>query len=765
MYFVYAEKQGNVFFEGWRTRQIAFDTMRRYLYYSSGDLSPAQIAPPNALPESSPSTGSSHREVSSQHGTANIRETGFSSQPPSPRRPQIFPPPLTQPSSPKEVIWKRKMKVDMIVLVAKEHTFSLDDPHLKENDFFQLEVHGHTRSIQTGETPSPGPLLCPSTGLAGYPSRYACDNREFIKDRYFLRELYEALRDQFVGLRMERELLASQGHVTDPRFEKLQTIQSPRTKNELLAKGSRIKIIIRMRNEYELMRFWYVVQFVLGLDKLGTRPYRGLPPYDPRNGIVFAQIPMCVWHTFKSLDKAVIYLFQRGDLVGRSSQGELTVFLTGAFLCLTHDTILVLRDSGSIPRWMRLHDVRDFHYNASCARPFVTFLSDCGAPDIVFLPSAPLYGPQAIRQYNPMVETLRIRNVVRDTCFASVDIRRVIRISETQAPTVEAFVEALERENGRDLNFDPALNYTGAISCPLPTEQLANVWHEVQALFETRDPVALSQAAIPLYTNNTNDASLTSEHLLTVSRRLNRQRQSRDDVVGMPYDEARHVPASPLRLHRVNARLLTRASGHHLSTGVPRSRPEGSQHLADLAEGEGSTRNLNAAELSIGSYEGDPENRQPPSLPASVSCDCLAVSPGCTMAASIEYALPGARYITQDELKLDGAGEHGLQDIVFEHHSIIMGQTPMAGSLGVRGSGSPLHLLPEDGEMSVDELMCRSLTAMRNSFTVASDGKAMLPRLSPSHNDGVGMQKRAPGKGSTNSASWPSVPEDTSVET
>lgn len=44
----------------------------------------------------------------------------------------------TQPNEPKEVVWKRKIKVDTILQVIKEHVFSLDDSHLHENDLFQL---------------------------------------------------------------------------------------------------------------------------------------------------------------------------------------------------------------------------------------------------------------------------------------------------------------------------------------------------------------------------------------------------------------------------------------------------------------------------------------------------------------------------------------------------------------------------------------------------------------------------------------------------
>uniref|UniRef100_A0A0A9XC39 Uncharacterized protein n=1 Tax=Lygus hesperus TaxID=30085 RepID=A0A0A9XC39_LYGHE len=110
----------------------------------------------------------------------------------------------TQPNEPKEVIWKRKIKIDTIVQVAKDHVFMLDDKNLREQDLYQLEIQGDYRSLASNETPAPGPLLCPSTGLTGLPDRCSIDNDEYIRDRFFLRELYETLRDEFINLRIER---------------------------------------------------------------------------------------------------------------------------------------------------------------------------------------------------------------------------------------------------------------------------------------------------------------------------------------------------------------------------------------------------------------------------------------------------------------------------------------------------------------------------------------------------------------------------------
>ncbi|KPI84932.1 hypothetical protein ABL78_6024 [Leptomonas seymouri] len=586
MFFTYAEKQGNVFFDGWQMRQVAFDTMRRHLYYSNG-VTPEKIAYPNANDNPFPSAVPEDSYTDGEDSVMSLATTGdnptvshINVRPPlSPisqqRRFTEAPPP---PNNPEDVQWRKKIKVDMIVLVGKEHTFLLEDSHLKETDLFQVEIHGEVRPLAAGETPSPGPLLTPSSGLSGMPERFTVENDEFIRDQFFLRELYEALRDQFANLRMERERaeLASGQPVLPPSARRTQTLESPRAKGGTVYRGSRTKVVFRMRTEYEFRRFWYVVQTVLGYDKLSARPYRGLPPYDPRNGIIFSMIPMCVWHIFKALDKAVFYTFLRGDLVGRNASDGLCVALRGAYLCITHDTVLVMRDTGNIPRWIKLQQVREFHYNTVNSRPFVAFLSDPGAPDIIFLPQPPIYGPDAIRRFSPSLEVLRLHHVMHETCFASLEIRRVIDFQEIPEMSVRGFVARYERETGRHLDFDPAVGYSGALSCPLPKEQLAQVWREVQGIYASRDPVVVSQAAIPLYQNNTNDTDLTPEQLETLSRRLARERSSRDDIVGLSFEEAhripvetrigvgrRHATTSPLPRRRSNTNFGPATERHH----------------------------------------------------------------------------------------------------------------------------------------------------------------------------------------------------------
>lgn len=59
MFFSYAEKQGSIFSDAWEMREMAFDTMRRYLYYSvplkNKFIAPANVSfdPLQPIPSSS----------------------------------------------------------------------------------------------------------------------------------------------------------------------------------------------------------------------------------------------------------------------------------------------------------------------------------------------------------------------------------------------------------------------------------------------------------------------------------------------------------------------------------------------------------------------------------------------------------------------------------------------------------------------------------------------------------------------------------------
>lgn len=537
MYYSYAEKKGSIF-SGWTVREVAFDCSRRYLYYSDS-VKDTQIVPCTGPPiiETEGGMISPSQNTNPSLGNNPVSPTAASWQ--LPLRSMEFPTPAP-PHDPRSVVWKCKMKVDGISCMAHTHEYKVYDPHLKEIDFYQMEIYGEKKVLSKEEIPPPEPLLCPSTSLAGAPGRCVLDNEEFIRDPFFQRELYDGLKTLFTNIRIEQETAAMREGRERPSTH-LRTIPSPGREKEIGTPkdnapiGDRVTIILRFRTEYEFRRFLYVIKTVLGYDKLTVRPYRGFPPYDPRNGIILAHLPLYKWHSFKRLQKAPIYSFVRGDLYGRSADNKRTiVLLKGGFLCVTHDTAIVLRDEGGAYCEVRLQYVEHFRYNYVCSQPYLAFMSDVGHTDIFFVPQPPLFGHDSISRFNAREEVIRVHRIVYETCFCSMDIRRVIEIKEVLAPTVRRFIDdyVLEFERIRVDLLDPTAPYSVA------DDNLPAVWEQAQqSTRRIRQRLRHSEPAIPLYENHTNKA-LTQEQLETLQMRLSASPNQDSEIIGISLSEA-----------------------------------------------------------------------------------------------------------------------------------------------------------------------------------------------------------------------------------
>lgn len=512
------------------------------------------------------------------------------------------PPP---PHSPHAVVWKKKIKVDCLACAAHNHEFKTYDPHLKENDFYQIEIGGEARELITGEIPPPEPLLCPSTGLSGMPGRCVLENEEFIRDPFFQKELYDSLKILFSTIRVEQENAALREHrvyepptfrtITSPRvtggtkgknnspqvaesslhstpvgdptrgdggaFPSASSAVNTSTNSSSLAPSTsshfapssssvsfagkilgqyveRIHFTLRFRTEYEFRRFLYAVKTVLGYDKLTLRPYYGFPPYDPRNGIILAHLPLYRWHSFKSLQKSMIYSFVRGDLYGRTADNTRTVILLkGGFLCLTHDDAIVYRDSGAAYCKMCLVHVEHFRYNYNCTHPYCAFISDVGHTDIFFVPQPPLFGEDSISRFNAKEEVMRIHHLVYEASFSSLVIRRVIDLNELPYSNILTFIEAYikEFELIRVVVLDPQAQSS------LSTESFPVVWSEAQEQIRFLSHArrqSVSETAIPLYDNHTNHL-LSAKKLETIRQRLAGRTRSvqQDEVTGISVAE------------------------------------------------------------------------------------------------------------------------------------------------------------------------------------------------------------------------------------
>jgi hypothetical protein len=730
MFYSYADKQGEGFFGSWQLRQIAFDTMRRYLYYSE----PTKDAVPIAHTDANTATMTS--------GTVAITTTTSTSlQPSNPaERESATAVAAESICSPSRLVWKKKMKVTAVVPVATSANFVHRTGN--ERDLYQLEIKGESRHLATGEYPPAGPLLCPSAGLSTMErARCNASNEAYIRDPFFLKELFDALRDQFDEMARARVLAAAsaateEGGGTDANNNNsssnsphgggegganavnfgVQTLISPRRQkteagmSDALTTAAVVpmRVILRCRDEREFRRLWYLLQTVLGYDKLIVRPYRGLPPYDPRNGVAFAHIPMAVWHTFKALDKAVFYTFMRGNFyaLGRSSGDapptasngsrsqlaalpKLKRVLDVAYLCITHDSVLCMRESGNIPRWLRLAEVQEFHWDVVAksgatknASPFCVFLSDAPIPDLFFEPTAPAYGADSIASYDPLVDVRRIAHVIHDTCFASFSIRRVIRIKEVADTSMEAYVARTVREGTRLPALQTGSGINSTLSCPLPKEQLAVVWQQVQSELLERGNMA-NRAAIPIYRTNARDVELSEDQLSAVERELEDERERGDDVVGMPLERARQLErrrrgsakssnnANRTRQrHRdVNRGIDGGAASRESSSAATATGPTsltGASYSNTTASTTTTTTTTQVMPLTI-------ELLQTPQLQGrfattithlqghaggarsgvgskSERSDCS--SPDASTAAASEYSsylVPGARYLTQEE--------------------------------------------------------------------------------------------------------------------
>lgn len=582
MFFTFAEKNGASFLSDseWCVRMVAFDSSRRYLYYSDQLPTVTPSLQQSAAAPSPLRAGERGKAgVTPCRGTPEQEEDSIFHFDSSDRILKVN----TQDVSPANVVWKQKIKVMSVDPVMTGVEFSTSDPHLHERDLFRLRIRGSVRPIAPGETPPLGPLLCESAEATPQPLRLSAGSDTFTEDPFQLKELYTSLHEQFDAINRERATLiakAERDGKTPPVFPS-QTIDSPRKSSSSSGSSSwftKKTIVLRCREEREFRRLWYVLQTVLGYDKLIVRPYRGLPPFDPRNGICFAHIPIYAWHTFDSLDKAVFYTFTPGSLmhvrqppeeVGQqrarpgsasSSAPSVIVSVSSAFLCVTHDMVLVMRSTGNIPCWVRLQDVRGLQYSLRASTPFVVFLTDDSAPDLVFVPQPPVYGPNAQRNFNRRHEVLRIAHVIHESWFAARGIRRVILTQEVLDEDLESYVQRLATERGTPLRTSITAGYlqSSAVSCPLPKEQLGAVWHQVQDDLRSRVERDPNGIAIPVYhTTAESQLQLRPDELTALQRQLVAGRAGQDDIVGVPL----------ALIHQHSTRINTPSPGGEAGSG------------------------------------------------------------------------------------------------------------------------------------------------------------------------------------------------------
>ncbi|KAG5497701.1 hypothetical protein JKF63_03967 [Porcisia hertigi] len=121
--------------------------------------------------------------------------------------------------------------------------------------------------------------------------------------------------------------------------------------------------------------------------------HAGLPPYDPRNGIALATVPLHLRNAFRRLNDVVFYSLQIGHVVYVRQQREVRGI--EGYLCITHDSILLLQLDGKCPRWLDLEDIIGVQYVLHSNHSFISIRAAEPYPDFVFIPIIPCYPPNS----------------------------------------------------------------------------------------------------------------------------------------------------------------------------------------------------------------------------------------------------------------------------------------------------------------------------------------------------------------------------------
>lgn len=559
----------------------------------------------------------------------HVRTTSTATQLASPSGPD-FEEEMKDVCSPKmsRLRWRAKVKIEGIYPYARRNSVQAID-----KDALRVDIRCSARPIAIGESPAPGPLLCDEAGLTGGEERCVPGNRDFIRDRYLQLELYRSLTEQFSMLRLRRETAKAMNRHTQSYGTEEGTITSPRPAN--VPKRSvefdsfdppsdpLMDITLRFRSQYAYHRFIFVVSTILGYDRIMVRPYCGFPPYDPRNQIALSPVPVSCWNFFHRLETDMVYILLHGSLYGTQGnvqppiaratgggEGGGRAFSAGCiktvdnvYLCLTYDTIMVLKTNGAMPAWMRWEFVEKFRYLRRGPTPFVAFLtSDESHPDVIF---APKDVGGKLSAFHAATEVDRVLHITHDCCFRSLEARRVIDIAETQYPSAEVFIRGMWDEN-RHLNIDITATRE---RCTRSAELFSSPWREVHRL--SAEIGAEGDAAIPLDVAGLNLPSgsipLSQECVDEINQHMQRVvRRNSKEIVSVTETEFRNILEN---------------SRHHL---FPQDSPRGSPFLPPVAGAPSSPR-FNSHHADPMAMESAPPlpARSNESPPPSISRDAI----------------------------------------------------------------------------------------------------------------------------------------------
>lgn len=107
------------------------------------------------------------------------------------------------------VRWKLKIKLEAVNPMARKN--AAEGVIGLEKDVLRVELRGEERELAAKEAPPYGPLLCEFTGLTGGKERCSSELGDFIHDRFFQLEIFEALKEQFEELDRGRTEALAEG--------------------------------------------------------------------------------------------------------------------------------------------------------------------------------------------------------------------------------------------------------------------------------------------------------------------------------------------------------------------------------------------------------------------------------------------------------------------------------------------------------------------------------------------------------------------------
>eukprot|EP00796_Vickermania_ingenoplastis_P001669 gene1669-1034_t len=518
MFYAAVDVSTGGFVESWKQRVIALDAVRRHLYCSSG-------LPPSGVPDNLAALQWKKMKVTRMHCAP-----------------------------------------EWVLLNPLHHTES-------EAKLYEVEIVGDKRTHRKEEVPPPEPLLCPSTGLQPIPGRFSLDNEEFIQDPFFLNELYEGLLDAFINMR-----LSSAATPSPPDSCGLHTVSTPTKRSfkhkcrsflQALSDLCNPEWFIRFANAYDYQRFTFVVQWVLGFDKLMPPPHGGYPPYDPRNGVALAPVPLYLWRWFHAWERQAVYFCGAGDLLTRrrnSDRVNAGKGVRGGHLCILDGSVFFLynRDGSAKPDpycVLSLHQVRRVFYSGRRSHhPCVLFMTE-GERDLLFLPAPQRLGkgvetmfPRAALGWSSECsaadgaapgststrlwatrEVLQIVSVIQKVSLSSIETHPVIPIECLDVISVPDLAMEVQKRCGRP----PSVRcYRGAAP---KVSSLADIWlryrirvRELESQRATGAPWSIP--AVPIYENNPSKIPLSEAQLRELQARVGQRRQRRhgSSVDGVP---------------------------------------------------------------------------------------------------------------------------------------------------------------------------------------------------------------------------------------